>query len=42
MLLWHGDAAFDAVVDGDADVRDAASRHRLELASLPWVYTRTA
>lgn len=37
MLLWHGDAEYDH----DAATGDAASRHRLELASLPWVYTRT-
>ena len=41
MLLWHGDAAYDGVEDSDADAAGAASRHRLELASLPWVYTRT-
>jgi 8-oxo-dGTP pyrophosphatase MutT (NUDIX family) len=41
MLLWHGDAAYDGVEDSDADAGGAASRHRLELASLPWVYTRT-
>ncbi|HYI51911.1 MAG TPA: NUDIX hydrolase [Microbacterium sp.] len=40
VLLWPGDAAYD---DGDpeADPQGAASRHRLELATLPWVYTRT-
>jgi 8-oxo-dGTP pyrophosphatase MutT (NUDIX family) len=37
MLLWQGDAEYDEV--GGAS--SAASRHRLELASLPWVYTRT-
>lgn len=37
MLLWHGDAEYD----GDAAAGDAASRHRLEIASLPWIYTRT-
>lgn len=37
MLLWHGDAAYD----DDAAAGDAASRHRLELGTLPWVYTRT-
>ena len=42
MLLWHGDAAYEGVEDSDADAGGAASRHRLELASLPWVYTRTA
>lgn len=44
LLLWHGDAEY-----GDADYEDsgtagaagAASRHRLDLAALPWVYTRT-
>ena len=41
MLLWHGDAAYDGVEDSDADAGGAASRHRLELASLPWVYTRS-
>lgn len=39
MLLWHGDAAYDDEARDDAD---AASRHRLELGALPWVYTRTA
>ena len=37
MLLWHGDAEYD----GDTAAEDAASRHRLEIASLPWIYTRT-
>jgi 8-oxo-dGTP pyrophosphatase MutT (NUDIX family) len=37
MLLWHGDAQYD---DHDS-AEDAASRHRLEIAVLPWVYTRT-
>lgn len=42
MLLWHGDAAYNgAAYDGAADAPGPASRHRLELASLPWVYTRT-
>jgi 8-oxo-dGTP pyrophosphatase MutT (NUDIX family) len=40
VLLWPGDAAFDDA-DLDADEPGAASRHRLELATLPWVYTRT-
>jgi len=35
MLLWQGDAAYDD------EAGDAASRHRLELGSLPWIYTRT-
>lgn len=39
MLLWQGDAAYD---DDMGDAGEAASRHRLELAALPWVYTRTA
>ncbi|WP_314508223.1 NUDIX domain-containing protein [uncultured Microbacterium sp.] len=38
LLLWEGDAAWG---DDDGQDRDAASRHRLDLASLPWVYTRT-
>lgn len=38
MLLWHGDSEYDR--DGP-DAGGAASRHRLELATLPWVYTRT-
>jgi 8-oxo-dGTP pyrophosphatase MutT (NUDIX family) len=42
MLLWHGDAAYADETDGRADAPGAASRHRLELASLPWVYTRTS
>jgi 8-oxo-dGTP pyrophosphatase MutT (NUDIX family) len=41
MLLWHGDAAYADETDGMAEAPGAASRHRLELASLPWVYTRT-
>lgn len=39
MLLWHGDAEYGT--DDTADESDAASRHRLELGALPWVYTRT-
>ena len=35
MLLWQGDAAYDD------EAGDAASRHRLELGSLPWIYTRS-
>jgi hypothetical protein len=40
MLLWQGDAAYD---DADAldDGEGAASRHRLEIAALPWIYTRS-
>lgn len=40
LLLWHGDAEYD---DNDADdvAEAAASRHRLDLAALPWVYTRS-
>jgi 8-oxo-dGTP pyrophosphatase MutT (NUDIX family) len=39
LLLWHGDAAYE---DGDAvEAEGAASRHRLELGGLPWVYTRS-
>ena len=37
MLLWQGDADYDEV----AGAEGAASRHRLDLAALPWVYTRT-
>ena len=37
VLLWEGDAEYDEV----AAASGAASRHRLELATLPWVYTRT-
>ncbi len=40
LLLWHGDAAYDDPGRLE-DSGDAASRHRLELAPLPWVYTRT-
>lgn len=39
LLLWHGDAAYEDADAGGAD--DAASRHRLELGALPWVYTRS-
>jgi hypothetical protein len=40
LLLWHGDSEYEnAGSAGDAGV--AASRHRLDLAALPWVYTRT-
>lgn len=38
MLLWHGDAEYE---DDVADAGGPASRHRLELGTLPWVYTRT-
>lgn len=51
MLLWEGDADYgDAqrleAAHGDAEHGDAAggaasARHRLELGSLPWVYTRS-
>jgi 8-oxo-dGTP pyrophosphatase MutT (NUDIX family) len=37
MLLWQGDAEYDE----GAGPAGAASRHRLVLDSLPWVYTRT-
>lgn len=37
MLLWHGDADYD----GERGAAEAASRHRLDLSRLPWVYTRT-
>ncbi|HEX5728986.1 NUDIX hydrolase [Microbacterium sp.] len=36
VLLWQGDAAYDEHAPADP-----AARHRLELASLPWIYTRT-
>ena len=39
LLLWHGDAEYDGPDLGSAGA--AASRHRLDLAALPWVYTRT-
>lgn len=35
MLLWPDDAEYA----GDAE--ESAARHRLEVGSLPWVYTRT-
>ncbi len=35
MLLWQADAAYEDEGSG------AAARHRLELGSLPWIYTRT-
>ncbi|MCR2810185.1 MULTISPECIES: NUDIX hydrolase [unclassified Microbacterium] len=35
MLLWQGDAAYHDAMG------DAPSRHRLEMAALPWIYTRT-
>jgi 8-oxo-dGTP pyrophosphatase MutT (NUDIX family) len=38
MLLWHGDADYEGVA---ADAGGPASRHRLELGALPWVFTRT-
>jgi 8-oxo-dGTP pyrophosphatase MutT (NUDIX family) len=50
ILLWEGDAAYNdaayndagtADVDGVGNAEDAASRHRLEIAALPWIYTRT-
>ena len=49
LLLWDGDAAYedasfdDVALDeaAEADTGGAASRHRLELGSLPWVYTRS-
>lgn len=40
LLLWHGDAAYDDDAPVE-DAGDAASRHRLELGTLPWVYTRS-
>jgi len=40
MLLWHGDVAYDDGAQDGAESVGTASRHRLELASLPWVYTR--
>jgi 8-oxo-dGTP pyrophosphatase MutT (NUDIX family) len=40
LLLWHGDSEYENTGSvGDAGV--AASRHRLDLAALPWVYTRS-
>jgi 8-oxo-dGTP pyrophosphatase MutT (NUDIX family) len=35
LLLWQEDAEYDGAGG------DAASRHRLEIGALPWVYTRT-
>ncbi len=47
LLLWHGDAEYDdeapaGADDAPADTAVAASRHRLDLSTLPWVYTRPA
>jgi 8-oxo-dGTP pyrophosphatase MutT (NUDIX family) len=40
ILLWQGDAAYDdAAATDDSD--GLASRHRLEIAALPWIYTRS-
>lgn len=39
VLLWPGDAEYAG--SPSADAHGAASRHRLDLAALPWVYTRT-
>lgn len=36
MLLWQGDAAYD----GEAADEASGSRHRLEIGTLPWLYTR--
>jgi 8-oxo-dGTP pyrophosphatase MutT (NUDIX family) len=53
LLLWHGDAEYDDDAATGADdaatgaddaatgAAVAASRHRLDLSSLPWVYTRS-
>lgn len=38
VLLWEGDTAYG---NAELDEGDSASHHRLELAALPWVYTRT-
>ncbi|GAA1669091.1 NUDIX hydrolase [Microbacterium lacus] len=38
MLLWQGDADYE---DDRSSAVGAASRHRLDLSRLPWVYTRT-
>jgi len=35
LLLWHGDE------DWDPDAEASGSRHRLEIGSLPWRYSRT-
>ncbi|SFR99816.1 8-oxo-dGTP pyrophosphatase MutT, NUDIX family [Microbacterium sp. cf046] len=40
MLLWQGDAEYEETDDRSGRL-DPASRHRLEMAALPWVYTRT-
>ncbi len=40
LLLWEGDSAYDGAGILD-DAADAGPRHRLDLAALPWVYTRT-
>lgn len=36
LLLWEGDAEYDDAAGGEA-----SARHRLELGTLPWVYTRS-
>lgn len=36
MLLWQGDAAYEA----DADEEAEGARHRLEIGALPWRYLR--
>jgi 8-oxo-dGTP pyrophosphatase MutT (NUDIX family) len=36
MLLWQEDAEYEA----DAGALASASRHRLEVGALPWIYTR--
>lgn len=36
LLLWQGDADYD-----EDEAGEPASRHRLELGALPWIYTRT-
>jgi len=37
MLLWRGDAEYE----GDAGGEAPATRHRLDVSELPWVYTRS-
>lgn len=46
LLLWQGDAEYEGDAAGGADdaaagTAVAASRHRLDLSALPWIYTRS-
>ena len=40
LLLWQGDGEYEDARPAD-EAGAAASRHRLDLATLPWVYTRS-